>query len=190
MTTVYISEKKFDKVNFTETPLVKGEYENCDFTNCDFSHADLSAIKFFACTFTDCNLSLANVTKTSFCDARFKNNKMLGFRFDQCNPFNLSFSFDHCQLNLSSFYKLNIKKTSFKNSQLQEVDFTDCDITQSVFENCDLNRAIFSNTILEKADLISAINYLIDPRLNRIKKAKFSLSGAVGLLKSFEIEIV
>jgi fluoroquinolone resistance protein len=42
---------------------------------------------------------------------------------------------------------------------------------------------------LEKADLRTAYNYSIDPSINKIKKAKFSLPGVVGLLSKYDIEI-
>ena len=72
---------------------------------------------------------------------------------------------------------------------MQEVDFTGCDLTASVFTNCDLLRATFDNTILEKADLRTAFNYAIDPERNKIKKAKFSVSGLHGLLAKYDITI-
>lgn len=114
---------------------------------------------------------------------------MLGLRFDTCNEFGLSFSFDGCQLNHSSFNKVEIKKTVFKNSQLQEIDFTDANLTSVVFDNCDLIRAHFDHTILEKADFRTSYNYSIDPEINRIKRAKFSISGISGLLDKYDIVI-
>ena len=49
--------------------------------------------------------------------------------------------------------------------------------------------AKFENSILEKADLRTSRNYLIDPELNKIKKAKFSIHGIAGLLAKYDIEI-
>jgi len=72
---------------------------------------------------------------------------------------------------------------------MQEIDLTECDLTSAVFDNCDLTRATFHNTILEKADLRSAYDYSIDPENNRIKKAKFSVTGLPGLLDKYGIEI-
>ncbi|HKG68622.1 MAG TPA: pentapeptide repeat-containing protein [Segetibacter sp.] len=109
--------------------------------------------------------------------------------FYNCNKFGLSFSFENCSLNHSSFYRTKIKKTIFKNSQLQETDFTECDLTSSAFQNCDMTRAIFENTIIEKVDFRTSYNYSIDPEINRIKKAKFSLTEVGGLLDKYDIEI-
>ncbi|MDR3250221.1 MAG: pentapeptide repeat-containing protein [Tannerella sp.] len=114
---------------------------------------------------------------------------MLGLRFDTCLEFGLSFSFDNCQLNHSSFYKTKIKKTILKNSQLQETDFAECDLTSAMFDNCDLTRAVFDHTNIEKADFRTSYNYSIDPEINRIKKAKFSILGVSGLLDKYDIDI-
>jgi len=186
---VYTNEETFTTIDFTQRPLSKGEYENCTFLNCNFSNTDLSEIKFLACQFTSCNLSLAKLFNTALREAKFKECKMLGLRFDQCNNLGLSVGFDQCSLNHSSFYKTKLKKTVLKNSQLQEVDFTECDLTEVLFDTCDLMRATFEDTILEKVDLRTAFNYCIDPEINRIKKAKFSLPGVLGLLDKYDIEI-
>ena len=82
-----------------------------------------------------------------------------------------------------------IKKTTFKNSQLQEVDFTESELSYSVFDYCDLTRATFYNTNIEKADFRTSNNYSIDPENNQIKKARFSLPAAAGLLDKYDIEI-
>ena len=114
---------------------------------------------------------------------------MLGLQFENCNKFGLSINFDHCILNHSSFYQVKLNKTVFKNSELNEVDFSESDLTGSIFDNCDLTRTTFENTIIEKADFRSSYNYSIDPENNRIKKAKFSITGIAGLLDKYDIEI-
>ncbi len=189
MEQIYIEDKTFDNIDFKENPLKKGEYENCDFINCDFSNSDLSDIRFSDCHFVDCNLSLTKLIGTVLQDIKFKECKMLGLHFDDCHEFGLSFSFESCSLNHSSFYKTKIKKTTFKNSQLQEVDFTECILNNSVFDNCDLTEATFYNTNIEKTDFRTSGNYSIDPENNRIKKAKFSFPDVTGLLDKYDIEI-
>jgi fluoroquinolone resistance protein len=189
MEQAYNHDKTFDRNDFIQTPLAKGEYENCSFKNCNFADNDLSNFKFTDCEFIGCNLSLAKLHKTSLQDIKFKDCKMLGLRFDICADFNLSFSFDNCILDHASFYKTKIKKTFFKNSQLREADFTECDLTSSLFDNCDLTSATFDHTTIEKADFRTSYNYSIDPEKNRIKNAKFSLHGVSGLLDKYDIEI-
>lgn len=124
MRTTYIQDKIFEK---NDTPTI-GEYENCTFNVCNLADNDLSGYIFTDCKFTSCNLSMAKLYKTAFRDCAFKDCKMLGLRFDTCNEFGLSFSFNGCQLNHASFYKSKIKKTVFKDSQLQETDFAEADL--------------------------------------------------------------
>ena len=186
--TVTIS-KHFDKCNFKETPLEKGEYEECTFSVCDFSNTDLSEIHFSDCTFSHCNLSMVKLYSTAFMDVRFLECKMLGLRLDTCRTFGLAFRFENCTLNYSSFYGLHLKKTVFNNCSMQETDFTESDLSNAVFDRCDLSRATFEKTILVKADFRTAVHFSINPASNRIKKAKFSAGNLSGLLDPFDIEI-
>jgi fluoroquinolone resistance protein len=189
MNEFYIEGKTFDKVDFNANPLAKGDYEDCHFINCNFSKTDLSNFFFSGCEFTGCDLSLVKLVKTAFQNIKFKDCKMLGLLIGNCNAFGIAFNFDNCILNHSSFYKIKIKKTVFRNCQLQETDFTEADLTGAVFDACDLLKAIFDHTVLEKADFRNAYNYLIDPEINRLRKAKFSLQGIPGLLAKYDIEI-
>ena len=132
---------------------------------------------------------MAKITNISFKDSKFKDCKLLGLRFDECNKFGFSVEFESCQLNLSTFYKQNLKNSKFKDSSLREVDFTESNLTNVIFNKCDLSGAIFKSTLLEKSDFRTSYNYSIDPELNRIKKAKFSLIGVIGLLDKYDIQI-
>jgi fluoroquinolone resistance protein len=182
-------EVTFEGIGHDLPPLEMGEYDTCLFRNCDFSNENLSECKFVDCQFVDCNLSMATVAKASFRDVVFKNCKMLGLKLDTCHAFGLAFSFEGCQLNHATFVGLRIIMTEFRNCQLVETDFTECDLSSAVFANCNLDGAIFDQTNVEKADFRSSFNYAIDPDLNRIKKAKFSLEGVSGLLSKYDIVI-
>ena len=190
MKKIYFDDKNSRGVDYSVENLIEGDYNNCTFTACNFSNTNLSGINFEDCRFDNCDLSNAKTAKTAFQNISFKNCKILGLHFDECNSFLLSFSFENCQLNLSSFYQLKIKSTKFKNCILHEVDFTETDLTASEFENCDLMGAIFGYTILEKVDFSTSVNFSIDPDLNRIKKAKFSMQGLTGLLDKYDIQIL
>ena len=189
MSQVFTQDQNFDKLNFTLDPLGKGEYENCTFTNCNFEETNLTEFKFVACKFRDCNWSLAQLHGTVLREVKFMDCKMLGLQFETCNDFGLSFSFENCQLNHSTFFQMNIKKTVFKNCQVREIDFSESNLTNVIFDHCDLAQSIFVNTILDKADFRTAYNYSIDPENNRLKKAKFSILGISGLLDKYDIVI-
>ena len=165
------------------------EYEGETFENRSFAEADLSEIKFIDCVFVSCNLSMASLTGTSFRDVKFEGCKMLGLRLDGCNDFGFAVSFEDCVLDHSSFFERNLKKTHFKNTRLHGVDFTNADLTSAVLEGCDLKDARFDGTNLEKADFRTSTAYSIDPEINRIRNARFSIPAVIGLLDRLEIII-
>jgi uncharacterized protein YjbI with pentapeptide repeats len=80
-------------------------------------------------------------------------------------------------------------KTTFNNSSVRNVDFSECDLTKSSFSDTDLMNSVFNRTILKEADFITASNYIIDPEVNNIRKAKFSLDSVAGLLSKYDISI-
>jgi fluoroquinolone resistance protein len=186
----YIEDSQFDNIDFSAQPLSLAVYENCCFVQCHFADLDLSQIHFADCTFTNCNLSGAKLHKTALRQTKFVHCKMLGLHFDQCHPVSFEVSFEHCTLQLSSFYQMQLKQTPFAQCNLQEVDFSRANLTGAVFAHCDLTGAVFDETVLEKADFSTAINYTINPQQNLMKKAKFSLEGLPGLLRQFGIEVV
>lgn len=185
----FAEDQTYDKIDFRATPLQKSDYDHCMFVKVEFSGVDLSGIKFIDCQFSGCNLTTVQMAHTVFRDVLFKDCKMMGLRFDTADKFGLSFRFEDCILDHSSFYQTELKKTIFIRTQLKQADLTGCDLTEAVFDHCDLAGATFEHTVLEKADLRTAFNYAIDPEMNRIKRAKFSLAGVAGLLGKYDIEI-
>ncbi len=114
---------------------------------------------------------------------------MLGLHFENCNKFALAMNFENCNLSNSCFYETKLQNTIFINVKFHEVDLVCSDFSGSTFENCDFKYSIFDNTIIEKADFRTSFNFYIDPDKNRIKKAKFSLNGVMGLLEKYDIVI-
>jgi len=80
-------------------------------------------------------------------------------------------------------------KTAFIKSSLKEVSFSRTNLSQAVFGECDLSGTVFSSTNLTAADMRTAFNYSIDPELNTLKQAQFSLHGIEGLLNKYGIKI-
>lgn len=185
-----IENKIFRQLDYTINHLPANEYEECTFNNCDFSNGTLSNITFIDCEFVDCNLSNVIISNTGFKTVVFDNCKILGTDFSSCIPFLLSMQFNSCQLNLSSFYQLNLKAKSFIDCNLHEVDFTETDLSSSLFKNCDLKGAIFDRTNLSKTNLVSSVNYSINPEDNNIKGATFSENGLAGLLEKYKIKVI
>jgi uncharacterized protein YjbI with pentapeptide repeats len=130
-----------------------------------------------------------NIKHTVFNDVDFSNCKLLGLQFNHCSDFLFSVAFKTCNLTLASFYQVKVKGTKFNTCILHKVDFTNAELSNAYFDDCDFKAAIFENTILEKADFCSSYNYMIDPEINKIKKAKFSMPEVLGLLKKYNIEV-
>lgn len=181
-------DRVFENVDYSEKVLLKSEYDNCEFTNCNFSKADLSNSDFMDCRFKGCNFSLAVLNNTGLKKIKFLNCKLTGIDFSVCNNFLFSANFENCPLDYSSFFKKKMKNTNFTDCSLKEVDFTEVDLSLAIFKNCDLLNAAFIGTILEKTDFRTAKNYSFDPELNKIKKAKFTYPGIVGLLTKYNID--
>lgn len=166
------------------------EYEQCTFVECDLSKQDLSERKFIDCRFEDCDLSNATLNNTALREVHFKNCKLLGLFFEQCNPFGLELSFEHCVLDHSSFHGVNLPQTTFTQCRLIDVDLSNADLSESEFNDCDLQGTVFDRTNCEGADLSTSVNILLDPDINRLKHARFSLSSLPGLLYKHQIDIV
>ena len=181
--------RTYTRIDYSEKKMPAGIYDNCVFVNCNFSKSDLSYIDFVDCTFKDCDFSMVKFNDTALKNATFSACKMLGVDFTKCRDFLLSFYFEKCTLDYSSFQNKKVKKTIFKECSVKEVDFSAADLSASDFLSCDLSRAVFRNTILEKVDFRSARNYSIDLEKNRIQKAKFSSAGIIGLLDKYKIII-
>lgn len=189
MSKEYLIDREFLKIEFNNQTLPVADFEGCSFKQCNFTGTDLSGYNFTDCLFSNCNLSGAKIIDTTFNDVIFRDNKMLGLHFEAANSFLFTVRFEHCTLDLSSFYKRNMKKTVFEHCSLHEVDFIETNLSEAIFNDCDLNLAKFENSNLEKADFRKAFNYTIDPEINKVKNAKFSLPQAVRLLQKYQLII-
>ncbi|HEV7231786.1 MAG TPA: pentapeptide repeat-containing protein [Bacteroidia bacterium] len=182
-------DKIFEKINYTLEGLTNSEFENCTFKQCDFTNCDLSGNRFCDCTFINCNLALVKLTGTGLRSVAFKECKVLGLNFSHCDTFLFAVHFENSIVDYSSFMGRKMLKTNFIQSSLKEVNFSNCQLQGSVFHQTDLRGALFHQSILKQADFRTAFNFIIDPALNDVKKAKFSLHGLAGLLASYDIVI-
>lgn len=185
----FIEDQQFLREDFLLNPFTKGDYEACSFSHCNFSKTDLSNCRFIDCSFSDCNLSNAKLVKTGFQEVTFKSCKMLGLRFDACDGFGFSIRITSCLLDHGTFYKTRLTNTVFADSRLHGVDFTESDLSAAIFDHCDLCDAVFDHSILEGTDFTKAVNFSIDPEKNRLKGAKFALTGLPGLLSKYGLKI-
>ena len=186
---IYEAGKNFSSKQYKPEQIEQGDYEECEFLGIDFSNHNLADFKFSNCDFIECDLSNVKLNQTAFRDVNFKNCKMMGLNFEDAHSFNISFRFEDCILDHSSFYQLDIRKTIFKNCSLKEVDFTETNLSSSFFDNSNLINAVFDRTILDHANFKNAVNFSIDPNKNQLKKTKFAKDNLAGLLNQLQIII-
>jgi len=179
----------FENTDFSEKGLFDQEYIKCTFIKCNFSKSNLRNTDFIDCSFNACNFSLASMVNTGLKNTSFISCKLIGNNFSACSNFLFSVTFRDCHLDYSSFFQKKMKKTTFNDCSLKEVDFEEADLSMAVFNNCDLLHTHFIRTVLEKADFRTAVNYSLDPEINKIKQAKFSYMGIAGLLDKYNIDI-
>jgi fluoroquinolone resistance protein len=183
-------DKIFKSENFSKRSLEGHVFNSCSFNSCDFSESILRNAKFSACVFMNCNLSLTKLDACRFQEVQFVDCKIVGAEFFKCDRAFFSVSFKKCLLSYCNFSDLNMKNTHFDGSKIQQAHFTNTVLSGADFADTDLSGTIFHNCDLCKADFSSAVRYNIDPQTNKIKKARFSLPEAVGLLQGFDIIIV
>jgi fluoroquinolone resistance protein len=175
-----------EKIDFTATRLER-EYESTLFRSCVFN--DISGVNFTDCLFESCNLSNAEVGKCKAQDITFKDCKLIGINFYQILDFGLTIQFENCMLDYASFDKKKMNKSAFKNCRLHGVNFSQTDLSKVEMVDCDLLDAIFDRTNLSGMNFTTNRNFVIDPQLNLVKKARFSASNLSGLLAKFDLII-
>jgi fluoroquinolone resistance protein len=184
-----IEDEEFVGIDFTLKAFGPITYENCVFKKCHFLGVDLSQFHFEESEFEQCDLSLAKLNATALRGISFKQCKMMGLHFEDCNDFRFSLSFQSCTLDNSTFYNMKLKGTAFVECRLRECDFSSADLSNSMFFGSDLGNAVFDQTNLSGCDFRETSNLTIDPEKNTIKKAKFHINGVFGLLTKYDIEI-
>lgn len=185
----FFENEEFVNVNYSGQKVEQTEFDECTFRGCNFSNSDFSDNDFINCRFENCNFAVAKLTGTGLKDVSFTGCKLVGIDFEPCSNFLFAVNFENCVLDYSSFFGKKMKKTRFTGCSLVEVDFATTDLSGAIFDKSDLSMAVFKQTNLENADFRAAENYTFDPAENRMKKAKFSISGLPGLLGRYNLVI-
>lgn len=175
-------------IEYTEKEIDSIYFDNCTFIKCDFSKATISNTKFTECNFINCDLSLSILISCTFNDVSFKDSKLLGISWSSCQePFEISF--DSCNISQNSFHLLDLRQMNFINSSIHDTGFEECNLEKAIFDNCDLQQSVFIKNSLKKANFETSKNYLIDPKQNDIKDARFSLPEALSFLSLLPIKL-
>lgn len=187
---IQIEGTNFKLEDFSEQSLENRVFNSCGFASCNFSQSILRNAKFCSCKLENCNLCFSKVEGCRFQDVQFIDCKLVGLDFFKCDKTFFYPIFKKCLLQACNFSDLNMKNISFGESKLRECHFTNTQLNNSDFTGTDLSGTIFHNCNLSAADFTNATQYYIDPqKINKIKKAKFSLPEALELLRVFDITI-
>lgn len=168
------------------------EFEDCQFQRCRFPSSTFRGCAFVNCAFESCDLSLLKVPGSRLTSARFSDCKLIGV--DWCEASSLSglttsMDFTRCVLSYAFFVKLDLTGARFEECEAREADFTGATLQRASFVRSDLEGAKFLETDLREADFTGAHGYIIDPTRNKVKKARFALPEAIGLLKVFGVVV-
>jgi fluoroquinolone resistance protein len=181
--------EKFAALVLPPTRLASIEFLDCEFFRCRLPEWTFSACSFTRCRFVECDLSLAKVTNSTFVQVEFQKTKLLGIDWTQANPTLFAVSYDECALDYGSFLSLNLEKARLTRCTAREADFSEANLSDADCRGTDFTLARFLHTNLGKANFVDAANYSIDPMMNRVNQARFSLPEAIALLQALDIVI-
>lgn len=196
MTTVIRSgtrynDQAFNELNLDGIQFESGEFVDCIFTACSFVETVFKKCRFVNCEFKRCDFSLSRIPGCSFINSSFGETKLIGVNWAQADWSTMDLGkpvqFNKCALNHSTFIGLNLEGLQVLDCNAVNVDFREADLSHADFSGSDLSESLFIHTNLSEADFSKALNYAIDPGLNIIKKAKFSLPEAMSLLYNMDI---
>lgn len=181
-------DKTFTKQNWEDLSIAEQKFTDCTFVNCNLSKTTFISSEFNGCTFHNCDMSLMVLRKCSAKKIKLTSSKAIGINWSDTEG---TFSIEAIDSNVSysSFAGKPIRKAVFKGCKVHEVDFTQCNLTEADFTNADLHDTRFVNSDLTKADFSNATNYRIDPKINKVKGATFTMPEVMALLDSFGIVI-
>lgn len=163
----------------------------CELKKCKFDNATLSDTIFHDCKFSGCSFNLTKLRGVQLQNVDFEGCKFVGITFDcdTINSFLMKFSFADSKLLSCTFANLELPSIKFSQSNIHETTFNNCALVGADFSSCNFERNLFDKCNLANANFQDSVGFNIDPRVNYLKGAKFSYSGALDLLAPFEIQI-
>lgn len=182
-------DEEFSRLVFTDISLANHEFARCRFIECSFVDADLSGAQFDSCAFSACNLSNPRIDKARFIDIDFSLCKLAGLAFYRCSQGVFDLRFSGCHITSCNFSDVRMKGCGFKGCEIKECWFQDSFLVEADFSGSTFLDTLFHGCDLQKASFLGSHGYSIDPRNNKVRKARFSLPEVLSLLEGFEIVI-
>ena len=179
-------DRHFVRLSCQDAELRDMEFFQCRFDGCQFLRTTFRRCRFEQCVFEKCDVSLLRLPETAFIGVRFLNAKMLGIDWTQAAA-PLTRAFQGSNISHSMFMRLKLPRMEMVECVAREVDFSGTSLTRANLAKTDFLGSRFADTDLGYADFSNAVNYAIDPTINRLKKTVFSMPEAVSLLSAFDI---
>jgi fluoroquinolone resistance protein len=164
------------------------EMTACHFSAVSFTDRSLKAVLITESKFSRCSLANVDLTNSVLRSVEFEACNLVGINWTKLKKL-ADVTFKDCKLDYYCFQSLQLKNTLFINCSIKEADFSDSDISKTDFSGSMLAGTTFSRANLEKADLRRAKDYFIDPKITKIKGAKFSFPDAVVLIEALGAEV-
>lgn len=125
--------------------------------------------------------------------SRFEDSKVIGINWTLADWSSAKLGgpmrFSRSIVNHSTFIGLDLKEIHFRDCVVVDVDFRETDLSRADFSGTNLAKSLFGNANLTGANLSSARNYDIDPGINNLTGAKFSMPEAMSLLYNMDIDL-
>jgi uncharacterized protein YjbI with pentapeptide repeats len=159
---------------------------------CSLREASLQGCQFRDCLFRECDLSLVRVRGCMFRNTRWERSKAIGVNWSEATwpkgkPLFPSIDFFDSAVSYSTFSGLRLNGISIVRCVAREADFTGTDLSGADCRDTDFSDSRFIQTDLTDADFTGAMNYVISPALNTLKRTKFSFPEAISLLRALDI---
>jgi uncharacterized protein YjbI with pentapeptide repeats len=164
-------------------------FSKCNFINCQFDHSDLSNAVFRNCRFTACRLTVPNLQRARFKGVVFEDCHLGGIDWSASEWVSPGITFMASRLDNCSFYQQKLIGLAMHHCRIENTDFVECDLSKANFDTCTFSAGSFRQCRLSDTDFRTAQAYVVDPRNNQLKGARFRLPEAVSLLEFLGINL-
>jgi uncharacterized protein YjbI with pentapeptide repeats len=130
---------------------------------------------------------MVKLAGTSMQELHFSGCRLLGLDLSACKPMLFSARFVDCGMDHALLSGPSLKRQHFERCSLRGADLTGSDLREAVFAACDLQDAVIEHCDLRGADLRTAFGFRIDPEVNRLAGARFSVEGGLSLLAKYDV---
>lgn len=180
----------FSNLTWEDRDLGKARFDSCVFEHCVFNGGQWKLCRFEQCRFQDCRLLNFKLGGSRFVDVQFTRCKLAGINFGQLDT-SLMFSaaLEDCKLLSCTFPRLDLSKCRLSGNEWDDCYFDEANLRGLNFSGAAFGGSRFTRCSLEESNFCDASDFVLDPRENRLRGAKFSVGSALELLGVFGIEL-